>query len=104
MLIIVIMVVVMMVMMIVIVVRVVMVLVFVMVTMVGVGSPDHIQGLFQNPVRHLHAADRLIEQIRHFRVLFLTGQLRPLPEIFAVMIIVLHPMGQQYPQFVDDVL
>ncbi len=73
------------------------VVVVMMMVMITVCSANHIQGLFQNPVRHLHAADRLIKQIRHFRVLFLAGQLRPLPEILAVMIIVLHPMGQQYP-------
>jgi hypothetical protein len=79
-----------------IVVRVVMVLVLVMVTMTGVGSANHIHGLFQNPVRHLHAADRLIKQIRHFSVSFFPCEFCPFPEILTVMIVVLHPMGQEY--------
>jgi hypothetical protein len=80
----------------------VMVVIVVMMVMVAVRSTDELQGLFQNSISDFHAADCLIEQCCQFLVSILSRLLRPLPEIFSVMVIVFNPMGQQYPQLVDS--
>ncbi len=80
-----------------------MIMVVIVVTMVviTVSATDEGQGLLQNSISDLHAADCLIEQVCKILVPILSRLFSPFPKIFSVMKVVFNPVGQQYPQLVD---